>query len=189
MFGQNVNSPVDTRYIVRRLCSMDFVTTGSMINPYHENEVEYQYWEERSAQIEKIVKYIGNRDFARKQIFAKQKSAGFPRASQTGLKARPVVPGNGLNKNRFDMKEPAIFRLGDAYWWAGYDLDSCLADCENYFDEKIGPGECYLLDDTEMQEMRINCDETGISGTFAEVLKNMIADNEEFPCMFAFTEY
>lgn len=87
------------------------------------------------------------------------------------------------------MNKPKIYKLGDAYWWAGYDLTSCIEDCENYFDERIDPDECYTLDESEMESLKINCEESGVSGTFAEVFEDIIAENQEFPCMFACTEY
>jgi hypothetical protein len=91
--------------------------------------------------------------------------------------------------------------LNDCEWYAGEDLESCI---KYYFEEALGEPDtpknredyleepCEEVPEEAMNRMRF-VDDDGLVGettrTFREQLDHLIANGQQFPMMFATTEY
>jgi hypothetical protein len=98
------------------------------------------------------------------------------------------------------MGEIKIFKMTDCDWWAGLDLESCIADTVREYglprDEAVDPN-AHELTDEELDRFKfidgddpINADGTpGGSRTFREQLALQVNRGDTFPQFFASTEY
>ena len=91
-----------------------------------------------------------------------------------------------------------IFRVNDYEWWAGIDIESIGAAYKEATgidpaDDDEGFDNPYEVSEAGMSKL-IHWGEGEPDGeqakcTFAEMLQQMIAQGQEFPCYFAGTEY
>lgn len=84
-----------------------------------------------------------------------------------------------------------VYRLDDYDWWAGESLAACLKEARAQCGDDCYPDDPSIqheLSDQTMQIMRFT-DEDGEKRSFADELNRRIAACEEFPQMFASTEF
>lgn len=84
-----------------------------------------------------------------------------------------------------------VYRLDDYDWWAGESLSACLKEARAQCGDDCYPDDPSIqheLSDQTMQVMKFT-DEDGEKRSFAEELNRRIAAGEEFPQMFASTEF
>jgi hypothetical protein len=93
-----------------------------------------------------------------------------------------------------------VFRLDDCTWWAGADLESCIADAMREYQlprQDVANADAHELSDEELDRLNfvdgddpINTDgTTGVTLTFRQALARCVARGDSFPQFFASTEY
>ena len=93
-----------------------------------------------------------------------------------------------------------VFRLDDCTWWAGNDLESCIADAMREYQlprNEVADADAHELSDQELDRLQfvdgddpINTDGTpGGTLSFREALARCVARGDSFPQFFASTEY
>jgi hypothetical protein len=87
--------------------------------------------------------------------------------------------------------EAKVYAMDDFYWWAATSRESAIAsfiaEMEKEQLEEWDSEEVTELDEEEMQSLFYHADDARI--TFKEQLQRMMAAGEQFPCMFASTEF
>jgi hypothetical protein len=98
------------------------------------------------------------------------------------------------------MAEIKIFKLDDCTWWAGADLESCIADAMREHDlprDEVADPDARELSNEELDRLKfvdghdpINADGTpGATLSFRDALARHVTRGDAFPRFFASTEY
>lgn len=108
------------------------------------------------------------------------------------MNTNTTAPACVVSSNELGGTPPIrVYRLDDCDWWAGESLQACLKEARAQCGEDCYPDDPSIqheLSDQTMQVMKFT-DEDGEKRSFAEELSRRIAAGDEFPQLFASTEY
>jgi hypothetical protein len=91
------------------------------------------------------------------------------------------------------MNEIRVYQINDYEWYAGHSMEECIA----YVLELTGESrdemlqysmvEPHELTELEMDSLIFRAEEGVMRLTFRQMLRRMIREGEQFPCLFAST--
>ncbi len=88
-----------------------------------------------------------------------------------------------------DPQPVRVYRLDECTWWAGHSLQQCINDCQLQQDRWIDPAQCREVSLFNMLNQKFSYHEDAPTVSFAAELQRRIDAGEQFPQLFASTEY
>lgn len=83
-------------------------------------------------------------------------------------------------------KELAVFKIGDDYWFMGYDIESCLKEAVENYEVEATEHDCFQLDEEDLQRITFHDEESGDTRTFEEqFIIEKTANTGPYPRFFA----